>query len=49
MARTGTLIQTRCEARYCVPGVGIGVEFVDVSADTVRAIEDEMGLQPATE
>ena len=44
MARSGTLIQTRCEVRYCLKGVGIGVEFVGISAAAVRAIEEEMGL-----
>ena len=47
MARSGTLVQTRCEVRYCLYGVGIGVEFIDISADSVRAIEEEMGMQPS--
>jgi hypothetical protein len=45
MARSGTLVQTRCEVRYCLKGVGIGVEFIGISPDAVRAIEAEMGLQ----
>jgi hypothetical protein len=47
LARSGILVQTHCEVRYCLKGVGIGVEFVDISADAVRAIEEEMGLQTA--
>jgi len=49
LARSGTLVQTRCEVRYCLKGVGIGVEFYRISADAVRAIEEEMGLQTAQE
>jgi len=29
LSRTGVVVQTRCEVRYCLKGVGIGVEFVD--------------------
>jgi hypothetical protein len=47
MARSGKMIQTRCEVRYCLNGVGVGVEFIGISADAVRAIEEEMGLQSA--
>ncbi len=35
-------VQTRCEVRYCLPGVGIGVEFVEIPPEAVRAIEKEM-------
>ena len=28
LSRTGILIETRCEVRYCLKGVGVGVEFV---------------------
>ena len=45
MARSGTLVETRCEVRYCLAGVGIGVEFIGISGEDVRAIEEEMGLQ----
>jgi hypothetical protein len=47
LARTQTLIQARCEVRYCLMGVGVGVEFVDISAEAVRAIEEELNLQSA--
>jgi hypothetical protein len=49
LARSGTLVQTRSEVRYCLKGVGVGVEFVDISPEAVRAIEEEMGLQAAVE
>ena len=45
LSRTGVVIQTRCEVRYCLKGVGVGVEFVAIPPESVRAIEDEIGLQ----
>src|ERR1700693_1646147 len=44
LARTGVVTQTRCEVRYCLKGVGVGVEFVAIPAESVRAIEDEIGV-----
>ena len=38
-------IQTRGEVRYCLKGVGVGVEFVGISPESVQAIEDEIGVQ----
>jgi PilZ domain-containing protein len=35
-------VQTRCEVRYCLPGTGIGVEFVGLEAGTAQAIEKEL-------
>lgn len=35
-------VQARCEVRYCLPGVGIGIEFVEISPRAQRAIEDEI-------
>ena len=32
-------IQTRAEVRFCLDGVGIGVEFVDISPEDQAAIE----------
>src|ERR1700730_703662 len=45
LSRTGVLIQTRCEVRYCLRGVGVGVEFVAISPENLRAIEDEIGVE----
>ena len=45
LARTGVVIQTRCEVRYCLKGVGVGVEFVAIPAESIRAIEEELGVQ----
>jgi PilZ domain len=41
-------IQTRGEVRYCLEGVGIGIEFVDLEADATRAIEKELKLLSRT-
>jgi hypothetical protein len=46
LSHTGVLIHTRCEVRYCLKGVGIGVEFADASPEAMRAIEEEIALQP---
>lgn len=45
LSRTGVEIQTRCEVRYCLRGVGVGVEFVAIAAESVRAIEEEIELE----
>ena len=45
---SGVRIQTRAEVRYCQPGVGVGVEFIAISASAVRAIEEEINLREVT-
>jgi hypothetical protein len=47
LSRTDVLVQTRCEVRYCLKGVGIGVEFIDASPEATRAIEKEISFQLA--
>ncbi|MGH9714897.1 MAG: PilZ domain-containing protein [Candidatus Acidiferrales bacterium] len=49
LALTGVEIRSRCEVRYCLPGVGVGVEFIEISPESVRAIEEEvkLGNRPA--
>lgn len=42
LPRTGIEVQSRCEVRYCVNGVGVGVEFVDISPKMALAIEREL-------
>lgn len=42
LALSGRPVQARCEVRYCLPGVGVGVEFVDISEGAVLAIEEEI-------
>jgi hypothetical protein len=44
LARSGIKIVTRCEVRYCLPGAGLGVEFIDLPPESVRAIEAEIGM-----
>jgi hypothetical protein len=43
LSRTGVVIETRAEVRYCVKGVGVGVEFFGIAPEAVRAIEEEIG------
>ena len=45
LANTGVMIETRCEVRYCLRGVGVGVEFVAIPPESVKAIEDEIGVE----
>ena len=35
-------VQTRREVRYCLPGIGIGVEFVGIRPEDIGAIEREI-------
>jgi hypothetical protein len=44
LAITGAEIRTRCEVRYCLPGVGVGVEFVGILPKAVRDIEREIKM-----
>lgn len=44
LAISGVEISTRAEVRYCLPGVGVGVEFVGLSPEAVRKIEEEIRL-----
>jgi hypothetical protein len=32
----------RAEVRYCLPGVGIGIEFVEISPEARNAIREEL-------
>jgi hypothetical protein len=41
LARSGREVKARAEVRYCLAGVGIGVEFVEISAEDQDAIEFE--------
>lgn len=44
LAISGVQIHTRGEVRYCLPGVGVGVEFVDLSPQAMHQIEREVKL-----
>jgi hypothetical protein len=42
LTRSNVEVQTRGEVRYCLPGIGIGVEFVGIRPEAARAIEREL-------
>lgn len=42
LPHTGVEIATRCEVRYCLFGVGVGVEFLGLPSEASQAIEDEI-------
>ena len=45
LAISGHEIHSRAEVRYCLPGVGVGVEFIDISQADVQAIEREIEMR----
>lgn len=49
LTKSGTEVKTRAEVRYCLPGVGIGVMFLELSPEAKRAIEGEMALPEVPE
>jgi hypothetical protein len=42
LSRTRHLIEARAEVRYCLRRVGVGVEFVEIGPESVRAIQQEI-------
>ena len=42
LTRSNQLIEARAEVRYCLEGVGIGVEFVEIEPQYVEAIQREV-------
>jgi hypothetical protein len=44
LTHSGIEVATRCEVRYCLVGVGIGVEFLNLPSDSARAIESEIRM-----
>jgi hypothetical protein len=48
LTRSNVEVQTRGEVRYCLPGVGIGVEFVGIRPEAARAIEREVKASSRT-
>jgi hypothetical protein len=42
LARSRYEISARGEVRYCLPGVGIGIEFLEISSEARQAIEEEL-------
>ncbi len=48
LAVTNALVETRGEVRHCLPGVGVGVEFLGLAPDARQAIERELALNGET-
>jgi len=44
LATTNAEVCTRGEVRYCLAGVGVGVEFIGITSDAKTAIEKELSL-----
>ena len=42
LSRSGHHVKARAEVRYCLQGVGIGVEFVEIADEDRAAIENEI-------
>jgi hypothetical protein len=42
LARSRHEVHARAEVRYCLAGVGVGVEFVNISPEDRTAIEQEL-------
>lgn len=42
LTRSNYQVEARSEVRYCLPGVGVGVEFVEISPEAQKAIEEEL-------
>jgi hypothetical protein len=45
LALSGYEVRSRAEVRYCLPGVGVGVEFIDIARECVKAIEREIEVR----
>jgi PilZ domain len=44
LALSGVEVQARGEVRYTLPGVGVGVQFIDISENAIHSIEQETRL-----
>jgi len=44
LALSGLEVQARGEVRYSLPGVGVGVQFIDISENAIHSIERETRL-----
>ena len=51
LTQSNVEVQTRGEVRYCLAGIGIGVEFIGMGPDALRAIEEEIeaSLRPRSQ
>lgn len=48
LAASDAEVNTCCEVRYCLPGTGIGVEFISLSPDAEQAIQREIAMSVGT-
>jgi len=46
LAVSNVEVQTRAEVRHCLPGVGVGVEFIAISPEAAKAIAYELSFSP---
>ncbi len=44
LAVTNVEVHTRGEVRYCLPGVGVGVEFIGIAPQAAKDIARELAL-----
>ncbi len=44
LPHTQARVKARCEVRFVLPGVGVGVEFVNISAVDQHAIQNEIAM-----
>lgn len=48
LTRSGIEVHTRGEVRYCLPGIGIGIEFIGLRLEAMEAIAEEINsLSPS--
>ena len=45
LTRSSHEVNARAEVRYCLPGVGIGVEFIEISEADRQAILEEIQVE----
>jgi PilZ domain-containing protein len=48
LALSGLEVHARGEVRYSIPGVGVGVQFIDIPEDAIHSIEREIQLSRRT-
>ena len=48
LALSGVEVRARGEVRYCLPGVGVGVRFLDIAENAIHSIEREIQLSRNT-
>ena len=49
LPRTNAQVHARSEVRYCLPGVGVGVEFINLDDEHVKSIERELSTHALPE